>query len=63
VDVSGSGGGRSGTISSMRILPGKMINLRLTSLSGMRRGSYSASVTLSQAGKNRISVTRSFRIR
>ena len=29
----------------------------------MRRGSYSASVTLSQAGRNRISVTRSFRIR
>ena len=63
VDVSGSGGGKSGSISSMRILPGKMINLRLMSLSGMRRGSYTASVTLSQAGKNRISVTRSFRIR
>jgi hypothetical protein len=63
VDVSGSGGGRSGAISSMRILPGKMINLRLLGLSGLRRGSYSASVTLSQAGKNRLSVTRSFRIR
>jgi hypothetical protein len=62
-DVSGSGGGRSGAISSMRILPGKMINLRLMSLRGMRRGSYSASVTLSQAGRNRVSVTRSFRIR
>jgi hypothetical protein len=63
VDVSGSGGGRSGAISSMRILPGKMINLRLMGLSGMRRGSYTASVTLSQAGKNRLSVTRRFRIR
>jgi hypothetical protein len=62
-DVSGSGGGKSGTIASKSILPGKMINLRLTGLGGLRRGSYSASVTLSQAGKNRVSVTRSFRIR
>jgi hypothetical protein len=29
----------------------------------MRRGSYSASVTLSQAGRNMLSVTRRFRIR
>jgi hypothetical protein len=63
VDVSGSGGGKSGTISSKSILPGKRIDLRLMGLGGMRRGSYTASITLSQAGKNRISVTRSFRIR
>jgi hypothetical protein len=62
-DVSGSGGGRSGGISSMRILPGKMINLKLTGLAGLRRGSYTASVTLSQSGRNMISVTRRFRIR
>ena len=36
VDVSGSGGGRSGAISSSRILPGKRIDLRLLCLSGMR---------------------------
>jgi hypothetical protein len=63
VDVSGSGGGKSGSIAAKSILPGKRIELRLLSLSGMRRGTYSASVTLSQAGRNRISVTRSFRIR
>jgi hypothetical protein len=63
VDVSGSGGGRSGGITSMRILPGKMVNLKLMSLRGFRRGRYTASVTLAQAGRNRISVTRSFRIR
>jgi hypothetical protein len=63
VDVSGSAGGRSGAISSMRILPGKRVNLRLLSLSGMRKGSYRASITLSQRGKNQLSVTRSFRIR
>lgn len=63
VDVTGSGGGRSGSISAMRILPGKTINLRLLSLSGMPKGSYRASVTLTQGGKNQASVTRSFRIR
>lgn len=63
VDVSGSGGGRSGGIASTRILPGKMINLKLISLRGFSRGRYTASVTLAQAGRNRLSVTRSFRIR
>jgi hypothetical protein len=63
VSVSGSGGGRSSAISPMRILPGKRINLRLTGLSGLRKGSYSASVTLTQANRNIVSVTRRFRIR
>jgi hypothetical protein len=63
VDVSGAGGGRSGAISSMRILPGKMINLKLTRLAGLRRGSYTASITLSQSSRNMLSVTRRFRIR
>jgi hypothetical protein len=63
VDVSGPGGGRSGAISSMRILPGKMVNLRVTSLRGFRRGRYTASITLSQGNRNILSVTRSFRIR
>jgi hypothetical protein len=61
--VSGSGGGRSGGISPMRILPGKTVNLKLVSLRGMRKGSYRAAVTLTQGGKNQASVTRSFRIR
>ena len=39
--------------------PARWINLKLIGLSGMRRGSYTASVTLSQAGRNIISVTRS----
>jgi len=63
VSISGPGGGRSGSISSTRILPGKRINLRLISLSGLRKGRYSASVTLTQAGRNRVGVTRRFRIR
>jgi len=63
VSVSGSKGGRSGAISPIRILPGKTINLRLMPLSGMRRGSYRASITLTQGGRNQVSVNRSFRIR
>jgi hypothetical protein len=63
VDVSGAGGGRSGAISSMRILPGKRIDLKLMSLRGFGRGRYTASVTLAQAGRNLMSVTRTFRIR
>jgi hypothetical protein len=62
-DVSGSDGGRSGAISPMRILPGRTVNLRLMSLSGIRKGSYRVSVTLTQGGGNQASVTRSFRIR
>lgn len=63
-DVSGSGGGRSRAINpSVRILPGKRVDVKLMSLSGMRRGRYSASVTLSQGGRNIVSVTRRFRIR
>jgi hypothetical protein len=63
VVISGSRGGRSGGISSKPILPGKSIDLRVASLSGLPKGSYSASITLSQAGRNRLSVTRRFRIR
>ena len=62
-DVSGAGGGRAGAIDPKSILPGKRIELRLMGLRGMRRGSYRASVTLTQAGRNLVSVTRSFRIR
>ena len=63
VDISGANGGRSVGISPMRILPGKRIQLRLASVSGLRRGRYRASVTLTQGGRNQASVTRAFRIR
>ncbi len=63
VVISGSRGGRSGGIASKAILPGKQIDLRVASLAGLPRGSYTASVTLAQSGRNRLSVTRRFRIR
>jgi len=37
--------------------------LKALSLSGLRKGRYTAAITLSQAGRNIVSVTRSFRIR
>jgi hypothetical protein len=63
VSISGSGGSRSGVIAAKAILPGARISLPLTSTRGLRRGSYRASVTLTQAGRNITSVTRRFRIR
>jgi hypothetical protein len=63
VSISGGGSGRTGRIASKPILPGKTVNLRLASLSGLRRGAYAAAVTLTQGGRNITSVTRRFRIR
>lgn len=61
--LSGPGGANSGVISAKPILPGKMIHLRLGSLAGFRKGSYSVTVRLLQAGRNRATVTRHFRLR
>ncbi len=62
VSVSGGGSGRSGSLRSVRILPGKTVNFDLTARRGLRAGSYTATVTLRQGGKTR-KVTRRFRIR
>jgi hypothetical protein len=62
VSISGPSG-RSGGIAPKPILPGRAIRLPLLSTSGLRRGSYTAFITLAQAGRNMISVTRHFRIR
>ena len=63
VSITGPGGGRSGGINPVSIVPGKSVRLRLLSLSGMRKGRYTAAITLAQAGRNIVSVTRHFRIR
>jgi hypothetical protein len=63
VVVRGPRGGRSRGISGLRVLPGKRVNLPLMSLNGLRAGRYTAAVTLRQRGRNRVSVTRTFRIR
>ena len=61
VSISGGGSGRSGSLRSVRILPGKTVNFDLTARRGLRAGSYTATVTLRQGGKSR-KVTRRFRI-
>jgi P pilus assembly chaperone PapD len=63
VSITGPGGGRSGGISPKSIVPGKAIKLPLLSLSGLRKGRYTAAITLAQAGRNIVSVTRRFRVR
>ena len=63
VSISGGGAGRSGSIAAVRILPGKLVAMRLASLSGLRRGTYTARVTLTQGGRNRLTVSKGFRIR
>ena len=63
VVIRGPRGGRSSGISAVRILPGKRVSLPLASLRGLRAGRYTASVTLKQRGRNRLSVSRHFRIR
>jgi hypothetical protein len=63
VSITGPKGGRSGGISPMSIVPGKSIRLKVLPLSGLRKGRYTAAITLAQAGRNIVSVTRRFRIR
>ena len=63
VRITGGGGGRSGTIAAVRILPGRLVALRLASLAGLRRGAYTARVTLTQGGRPRRTVGKAFRIR
>ena len=62
VSISGGGSGRSGSLRSVRILPGKTVNFDLTARRGLRAGSYTATVTLRQGGKSR-KLTRRFRVR
>jgi hypothetical protein len=61
--LAGPAGATSGVISAKPILPGKMIHLRLGSLAGFRKGKYTVTVRLLQAGRNRATVTRHFRLR
>ena len=63
VRISGAGGGRSGTISSVSILPNGLVRVPLASVRGLRAGSYTAAVTLSQGGRERLTTRKRFRIR
>jgi hypothetical protein len=59
--VRSSRGTQSLSVDSLRVLPGKTINVPLGSR--LPRGSYVATVRLSQKGKRLVNVTRRFKIK
>jgi len=62
VRITGGGGARNGTATAVRILPGKLVRVKLASTRGLRRGTYSARITLTQGGKRRLTTTKRFTV-
>src|ERR1700754_1830708 len=53
-------GSRKGTIAGMKVIPGKLVGLNLGAMKGMKKGRYTVTASLTQAGKKitaRTSVT------
>ena len=63
VRITGGGSARTGTATAVRILPGKLVRVKLASTRGLRKGSYSARITLTQAGRTRLTTTKRFTVR
>jgi hypothetical protein len=63
VRISGRGGGRSGSISAVSILPNGLVRVPVASLRGLRSGRYRATISLSQGGSKRLETRKTFRIR
>jgi hypothetical protein len=63
VSISGAGGGRSGSISGVSILPNGLVRVPVASLRGLRKGTYTASISLSQGGRKQLTTRKRFRIR
>ena len=61
ISVKGARGTLNDDIDDLRILPGKKVNLALAS--GLRSGSYSATVTLEQGGTKLLTAKRRFSVR
>lgn len=61
--ITGPGGTRNVTIPSRRILPGALVDVSLGSARGLRPGTYTARISLFQAGRPVATATRRFRIR
>jgi hypothetical protein len=62
VKVKGALGTKNGTVKATRILPGKSIALALASVSSLRPGSYTATVTLIQ-NKQKTTLSKKIRVR
>jgi len=63
VRISGPGAGRSGSVAGVSILPNGLVRVPLTSVRGLRKGTYTAAVTLSQGGRKQLTTRKRFRIR
>jgi hypothetical protein len=63
VRVKGARGVRSGTIAAQRILPGTIVDLRLSRAAGLPPGRYTVTVKLTQAGRSIARATRRVRVR
>ena len=61
--ITGSRGSRTVSIADKRIVPGATIDLPLGATKGLPKGTYSARISLFQAGKPVLTTTRRFRIR
>ena len=61
VQVKGARGTLNDNVGEVKILPGKKVNIALGS--GLRSGSYSATLTLKQAGTKLLTVKRKFVVR
>jgi hypothetical protein len=62
IKIKGALGTKNGTVKATRILPGKSIALGLASVSSLRAGSYTATVTLIQ-NKRKTTLTKNIRVR
>ena len=62
VKLKGATGTKNGTVKSTRILPGKSVALGLASVSSLRAGSYTATVTLIQ-NKQKTTLKKTIRVR
>jgi hypothetical protein len=55
-------GSRKGTIAGMKVIPGKLVGLNLGAAKGMKKGRYTVTASLTQAGK-KITAKTSFTVR
>lgn len=63
VSISGAGGGRSGSIKGVSILPNGLVRVPVASLRGLRKGVYTAAISLSQGGRKQLTTRKRFRVR
>src|SRR5262249_49441038 len=62
ITISGALGSRSGDVGSLRILPGKTVDVLLATVKNLKAGSYTAKVTLKQ-GTTTTKVSKKLRIK